>query len=352
MKIELGHQRVFSPEVFIDAHAHFHRFIEPQEATCAFVEGQFASVSLGVPLSFRDKETGEFFPGLDLQTEASIENTRVHKNMLYAVGIDTVDIAKDEDWLSKSILIVEQHRNQPGNVGIKIWKRLGLSVSDCSGQLVRISHRSFTGFMRYLVAHRIPLYWHYGDPEWLWRPIDDEGLLLMKAHHDWCCRHPEDHMHGRFPAFDQLMDELETLLHDRELRAIKLCGAHLFNLGTDLHRLGRILRRLPGCVVDLGARVVEWMYLVHSGQGAELLSFIREFQDRILYGSDFFLNRGVSLRDLEERYLRRLELETRFLLTTEVVEHPKFRAPVRGLGLSEAIAIKIFGLNAKKWLCL
>lgn len=352
MKIELGHRRVFNPSVFIDAHAHFHRPIEAHDSSSAFVEGQFASVSLGVPLSFRDNETGEFFPGLDLQTDASIGNARTHQNMLYAAGIDTVEIAKDEDWLSKSISIVERHRTQTGNIGIKIWKRLGLSVFDSSESLVTINHHNFTGFLMYLAAHQVPLYWHYGDPEWLWRPIDDKGLVLMKAHYDWCCRHPEDHMHGRFPAFDHLIHELESLLDDRGIRDLKLCGAHLFNLGNDLHRLARILRKFPGCVVDLGARVVEWMYLVYSGQGALLLSFIREFQDRILYGSDFFLNRGVPFRDLEERYLRRLELETRFILTTEVVEHPKFRAPVPGLGLPEAIAIKIFGENAKRWLCL
>jgi len=350
MDIDLGNGRRFKPEFYVDAHVHFHRAVNQNLSGAEFIRDQFASVSLGVPLSFKDEKTGELFPDLDTQTELAVRNARTNHNMLYAVGIDSTGIARDPDWLAKSISRVEFHRTQAGNAGVKIWKNLGMSASDQAGKLVTVNHPNFIAFLKYLAANHIRLYWHYGDPECLWRPLEDEGLKLMKQHHDWCSNHPEDHMYGKKPSFDELSIPFENLLSLKELKEIDLCGAHLFNLGCDLDRLSRTMRVLPNCVLDLAERVVEWIYLVHVGKANLLLSFIEEFQDRILYGTDHFLNHGVPFKTLGERYVRQLETEARFLLTGDLISHPKFNSQVKGLGLSEGCGAKIFGENAKRYL--
>lgn len=326
----------------IDAHLHANMIFNKSSF---FVNELDGYVTLPVPLAFEDSYSGQF-PDMHNQVKIAAENKRLYPHANWVAGIDTAGISED-DWYDKTVEIIQSCVNK-GALGAKWWKRTGLSDTDEKGELITLEHQTVQKLLHFFEDSGLILYWHYADPSWLWKPLDQ--MVAMPQHHKWCTAHPEDHMYGKSPDFDSLLNILENTLV--KFPRLRVCGAHLWNIGDDLDRLNRLLTKCPNSVVDLAERVIELIHIARVGQRVKLTDFIIKYVDRIHYGSDIFINHKVDGGEEthKQRFLEQISSEWSFFATTETITHPKYPTPVQGLGLDRKIVDKIFYQNARDWL--
>ena len=122
---------------------------------------------------------------------------------------------------------------------------------------------------------------------------------------------------------------------------LRVVGAHLGSMESNLEDLGRHLDKYPNFAVDIAAR----MPYLEMQPRETMIAFITKYQDRLIYGTDigFSPGSGETLPELEAIYAR----DWRYFATSDTIEY-KGKA-VRGLNLPEAVLRKIYHDNAAKW---
>ncbi len=177
-----------------------------------------------------------------------------------------------------------------------------------------------------LDKYQLPVLWHVGDPIEFW----DVNTLPAWAFPDWS-------YDDRAPSLESLRKEALNVIKLHPNLPIIL--AHFFFLAEDLDRAGRLLNDHPNVMFDLAPGVE--MFFGFSKDLGRSREFFTKYADRILFGTD----RGVA----DMPALGRKEMIYRFLSTEErfdpphsdIVMWPDDRAPIRGIGLDEAVVGRI-----------
>jgi len=171
----------------------------------------------------------------------------------------------------------------------------------------------------------MPVNIHMADPIWTYLPMDDHNDGYMTAYH-WRL----DDKAGLL-GHDGLMESLERTL--KKHRGTTFIACHLANLDYDLTRLGVMLDHNPNLNVDFAARMAEISTIPRFAN-----QFFQQYQDRILYGTDFTYSPG--------------ELRSTFRTLETLDEHYYYEDyldyiwPLYGLGLPDAVLKKIYRQNA------
>ena len=171
----------------------------------------------------------------------------------------------------------------------------------------------------------MPVNLHMADPIWTYLPMDNHNDGYMTAYH-WRL----DDKPGLL-GHDGLMESLEHTL--KKHRGTTFVACHLANLDYDLTRLGVMLDGNPNLNVDFAARMAEISTIPRFAN-----QFFQQYQDRILYGTDFTYSPG--------------ELRSTFRTLETLDEHYYYEDyldyfwPLYGLGLPDAVLKKIYRENA------
>lgn len=156
-------------------------------------------------------------------------------------------------------------------------------------------------FWAYLEKEQIPILWHVNDPETFWNPNASDWLKKQGWWYD------ESFVNNEV-QYSQVIHVLER--HP----ALKVVFAHFFFMSAQLDRLGDVMDRYPGIMVDLTPGIE--MYENFSSNMAESRSFFRKYGNRIVYGTDIggrcvLTNEGEPFS--REENLRRPEIVRMFL---------------------------------------
>ena len=165
---------------------------------------------------------------------------------------------------------------QAGAIGLKVWKHLGMMLSDSQGR-VKVDDPRFDRVWEVCAKHRIPVLIHTGDPWGLFQPMDknNERWLELKL------RANRNQSEQTKFTWEELLAEQHRLFA-RHPNTIFI-NAHLGWLGHDLGRLGELLDRLPNVYAEIGAITSE---LGRQPRAAH--RFFVKYQDRILFGKDAY----------------------------------------------------------------
>lgn len=171
----------------------------------------------------------------------------------------------------------------------------------------------------------MPVNIHMADPIWTYLPMDNHNDGYMTAYH-WRL----DDKPGLL-GHDGLLESLERTLEKH--RGTTFIACHLANLDFDLTRLGQMLDRNKNLNVDFAARMAEISTIPRFAS-----QFFQQYQDRILFGTDFTYSHGElrssfrTLETLDEHYYYEDYLD--------------YMWPLYGLGLPDAVLKKIYHENA------
>jgi hypothetical protein len=226
-----------------------------------------------------------------------------------------------------------------GARGVKIWKNLGLTVRDASGDLILPDDSRVIDVVSRAGELGMPVLIHTADPMAFFDPLDahNERLDELLQVKDWWFGDRAVH-----PTFDRLLDAHATLV--AACPGTRFIGAHVGCAAEDLDRVERMLRACPNYTIDIGGRMAEL-----GRQPRRFRDLVGRHPDRVLFGTDIYPATAEQFR-----------LHFRFLETTdEAFEYapgspvpPQGRWSVHALGLDEESLRAIYRDNAARVLGL
>jgi predicted TIM-barrel fold metal-dependent hydrolase len=214
-----------------------------------------------------------------------------------------------------------------GAAGLKIFKNLGMFLTDASGKRVPTDDARLDPIWKKAGELGIPVLIHTGEPVAFWSPVDkyNERWLELQQFPD---RRRDDAT--KFASFEQTMGEQHNLF--RKHPKTKFIDAHLGWFGHDLGRLGKLLDELPNVYTEIGAVLHEL-----GRQPRAARAFLIKYQDRVLMGKDIWNPAEYHT------YFRVLETEDEYF---DYYRKRHAFWKMYGLGLPDEVLKKIYYKNA------
>ncbi|MGA7623494.1 MAG: amidohydrolase family protein [Candidatus Acidiferrales bacterium] len=245
---------------------------------------------------------------------------------------------QQKDFAQKTI--EQLHREfTDGAVAVKIWKNIGMELKTPDGKYVMPDDPAYQPIYRAMVAENKTLVAHVAEPSSCWQPPNPQS-----PDYDYYKENPEWYMylHPDHPRKEVILAARDHLLAENP--KLRVVGAHLGSMETDVDEIAKRFDRYPNFAVDTAARME---YLMIQPRG-KVRNFLIKYQDRVLYGTDLeLLNNeptAEALKDWQETYAR----DWKFLATDETLQY-KGRQ-IEGLNLPEPVVRRIYHDNAARWI--
>ena len=175
---------------------------------------------------------------------------------------------------------------------------------------------------------KMPVSIHVAEPMWMYEPMDSTNDGLMNAY-EW----KVDQTKPDLRTHQQLVQTLENIVKENPKTTFIAC--HLANCEYDLSILGNLFKKYKNLYADIAARYAETAAIPRY-----MLSFITEFQDRVVYGTDMGYDPSMY------------EMTFRILQTNDEhfyeIERTGYHWALSGFGLPDAVLKKVYGGNAMK----
>lgn len=216
-----------------------------------------------------------------------------------------------------------------GARGVKIFKSLGLTIRDASGELVPVDDPRIDPIWEKCGELGIPVLIHVSDPKAFFDPLDEYN----ERYHD-LTNHPDWSFYGdEFPEKDEILRQRNNVFAKHSNTTF--IATHMANLPENLGRVSMWLETYPNMYVDINARISELGRQPYTAR-----KFMIKHQDRVLFGTD--------TRPNAEAY----RMHYRFLETDDEYfdpapsHDPMGRWMIYGLHLPDVVLEKIYNKNA------
>jgi predicted TIM-barrel fold metal-dependent hydrolase len=223
-----------------------------------------------------------------------------------------------------------------GAIAVKLWKNVGMEIKEHSDRYLMADNPLFKPIYQDIASHNKTLVAHLADPDSGWQPPNPAS-----PDYEYYRDHPGAYMYGKqgVPSKEEILRARDHVLEENpDLRVV---GAHLGSMESNLAELGQHLDKYPNFAVDIAAR----MPYFEMQPRETMVAFITRYQDRLIYGTDIGFSGGSAdaLRKLEAVYAN----DWRYFATSDTIEYKG--KPVKGLNLPEPVLHKIYHENAVKW---
>ena len=306
---------------FIDVHNHQYQM---DRADLNPLLAQMDSLNLQVMVNLSGRGWGNvaentlFFNA----AEANIRKTNPKRLVLFS-NINFDDIGKT-GWTEEAVKILESDV-KAGARGLKIYKSLGQSVKDETGQRVRVDDPALDPIWAKCGELGIPVLIHTADPKSFWDPMDryNERWLELKLH--------KGRRNANNPVpWESLIAEQHNVF--RKHPKTTFINAHMGWYPNNLGKLDSLMQVFPNMNVEIGAVIAEL-----GRQPRTARKFFEKYQDRILFGKDSWVPSEYAT------YFRVLETDDEYF-----PYHKKYHAFWRmyGLNLPDEVLKKVYYKNA------
>lgn len=218
-----------------------------------------------------------------------------------------------------------------GARGLKIFKTLGLTIKDKTGNLVPVDDPRIDPIWEKCGELGIPVMIHVSDPKAFFTPNDK-----YNERYDELAAHPEWSFYGnKYPSKEEILAQRNRMFakHPNTI----FIGAHMGTLPEDLSQLGMWLDNYPNFYVDIDARISELGRQPYSAR-----KFLMKYQDRVLFGTDI-----PPKLEVYQIYYRFLETDDEYFCPT-VSPNAQGRWMIYGIHLPDEVLEKIYNKNALK----
>jgi predicted TIM-barrel fold metal-dependent hydrolase len=311
------HPRTKAKYPFIDVHNHQRR--DMAAADVQKLVADMDRIGLAVMVNLSGGSGDELRKGL-----ATLRTSHPKRFVAFAnVDFSRIDDPGFGEEAGKQLEVdVKQH----GAVGLKIFKNLGMMLTDKSGKRVQTDDPRLDPIWKKAGELGIPVLIHTGEPMAFWLPHDKHNERWLELQ-QFPNRRRDD---PKFASFEQTMGEQFNLF--RKHPKTKFIAAHLAWLGNDLGRLGKLLDEMPNVYTEMGAVLYEL-----GRQPRAARAFLIQYQDRVLMGKD------IWNADEYATYFRVLETEDEYF---DYYRKRHAFWKMYGLGLPDAVLKKIYYKNA------
>ncbi len=312
------HPRTKAKYPFIDVHNHQRRDLSAADVQKLVADMDRIGLSVMVNLSGGS--------GANLQQGLQTLKGAYPKRFVAFANVDFRAIDEPDFGRNAARQLAEDVKN--GAVGLKVYKNLGMFLTDKSGKRVPTDDPRLDPIWEKAGELGIPVLIHTGEPAPFWLPVDknNERWLELTQFPDRRRTDP------KFASFEQTMGEQTNLF--RRHPKTKFIAAHLAWLGHDLGRLGKLLDELPNVSTEMGAVLYEL-----GRQPRNARAFLIKYQDRVLMGKD------IWNADEYAAYFRVLETDDEYF---DYYRKRHAFWKMYGLALPDEVLKKIYYKNALK----
>lgn len=312
---------------FVDIHSHQwnltkERIADLVEEMDALNMGAMINLSgRGFDRAAGDIGSSEYLAGMVRRVEGEAP-----KRILVFTNVSFKNIG-NEGWSENAVKELETDV-KAGAQGLKIYKSLGLSVSDVNGNRVPVDDPRLDPVWAKCGELGIPVLIHSADPAQFWEPMnaDNERWLELKLR-PGRKRGPDNPV-----PFEQIISEQHNVF--KKHPNTTFINAHMGWMANNLDKAGEHLDMYPNVYFGIGAVIAEF-----GRQPKRARAFFEKYQDRLVFGKDAY--------NPEEfyTYFRVLETEDEYF-----PYYKKYHAFWRmyGLGLSDEVLKKLYYKNACK----
>jgi uncharacterized protein len=300
---------------FIDVHNH--QWTMPiQDLDKLVVEMDSLNMQVMVNLSgFRGK-----------YLEWTLDNVKNNYPKRFVIFLN-IDFEKldDEGWPNETLTMMEEAVKQ-GVKGLKVYKGLGLTDNDNSGNRIAVDDPRLDPIWAKCGELGIPVLIHSGEPNSFWNAKDkyNERWLELK-------QEPSRYRSAdKYPSFEQIMSEQHRVF--RKHPKTKFIDAHLGWFGNDLERLGKLLDEMPNVYTELGAVLAEL-----GRQPRFARAWMIKYQDRVMMGKDTYKKEEYYT------YFRVLETDDEYF---DYYRKRHAHWKMYGLALPDSVLKKVYYENA------
>ena len=225
-----------------------------------------------------------------------------------------------------------------GAVAVKIYKVMGMEMKSKAGKYVMPDDPAFELIYQFIAAHHRTVVAHIAEPDSCWQPPNPSS-----PDYAYYQQHPDEYAyaHPEWPSKAAILAARDHFLAENP--KLRVVGAHLGSMETDVDEIARRFDRYPNFAVDTAARVE---YLMIQPRD-KVRAFLIKYQDRVLYGTDLVAmpkdDTEKALAEWNDTYAR----DWKFFATNKTVEVKgrKFQ----GLELPEPVLRKLYHDNTVRW---
>ncbi len=241
---------------------------------------------------------------------------------------------------------------EAGAVGVKLHKALGLKVRDTAGRLVPVDDERLAPLFARAAGLGVVVAMHIADPKAFFRPFTPANERWDELEHnpDWWFGDRSNYCYDWW----RLIRQLEKVV--RRHPETTIMGVHFGCAAEEVGYVADVLRDNPHYIVDVAARVGE----LGRHDAAFVREVFREFQDRILFGTDLGVLDNIMLgapqgfEPSEADVVHFYDAHWRFFETgEEQIAHP---TPIQGRWRVDAVNLpgqvleKFYYGNARRYL--
>ena len=226
-----------------------------------------------------------------------------------------------------------------GAIAVKIYKVMGMEMKSKAGKYVMPDDPAFEPIYRDIAAHNRTVVAHLAEPDSCWQPPNPAS-----PDYEYYQQNPQEYAyaHPEWPSKAAILAARDHLVAENP--NLRVIGAHLGSMETDVTQMARRFDRFPNFAVDTAARVPYFMLQPRD----KVRAFLIKYQDRILYGTDL----GAMPKDETEKALAEwtdtYARDWKFFATDQTVEYKGHS--YQSLALPGPVLHKIFHDNAVHWL--
>ena len=227
---------------------------------------------------------------------------------------------------------------EKGAVAVKIYKVMGMEMKSKARKYVMPDDPAFEPIYQSIAAHHRTVVAHIAEPDSCWQPPN-----AASPDYEYYQQHPEEYAyaHPEWPSKAAILAARDHFLAENP--KLRVVGAHLGSMETNVDDIARRFDRYPNFAVDTAARIV---YLMMQPRD-KVRAFLIKYQDRVLYGTDLVVmpkdDTAKTLAEWNDTYAR----DWKFFATNETLE-VKGRK-IQGLELPEPVLRKLYHDNAVRW---
>ena len=285
-------------------------------------------------------------PPFEEQRKWAIHDINRFPGVIDYAATFSVENWQDDQWDEQTIAYLEDCFST-GAIAVKIWKNVGMDLRDKEGNLVMIDDPKFEPVLNYLEERSIPLIGHFGEPKNCWLPIDEMTVNDYKGYYR---NNPQYHMylHPEVTTYEEQVEARDRMLEKHP--DLVFIGAHLGSLEWSVDELAQRLDKFPNMAVDMAERISHFQHQAQQDR-EKVRNFFLEYQDRLLYATDFIIDGEKTPAEMKEHVDRVRLSHWRFFTTDEMMNVPhSVDGEFPGLKLPRDVIDKIYFGNAQKWL--
>ncbi|MGO9242922.1 MAG: amidohydrolase family protein [Bryobacteraceae bacterium] len=226
-----------------------------------------------------------------------------------------------------------------GAIAVKIYKVMGMGMKSKTGKWVMPDDPAFQPVYAHIAARGRTVVAHLAEPDSCWQPPNPAS-----PDYDYYQQNPREYAyaHPEWPSKAAILAARDHLLAQNP--TLRVVGAHLGSMETDVNEMARRFDRYPNFAVDTAARVPYFMLQPRD----KVRAFLIKYQDRILYATDLdVMPKGDTGKALAE-WTSTYERDWKFFATDQAVDY--MGHSYRGLALPGPVLRGIFHDNAVHWL--